>query len=94
MLTADLDRARSIGEVDHVETDLDSFYTVLERILQSTIEEGDAGTFNDVWNLGADDFVLVRPESDIYGLQRRIDRAEDEVERERLEQELSVKRRQ
>lgn len=94
MLTADLDRARTVAEVDHVETDLESFYAVLERMLQGTIEEGDARTFNDVWNLGADDFVLVRPESGIYGLQRQIDQAADEAERERLEQELAVKRRQ
>lgn len=94
MLTADLNRARSVDEVDRVVADLDSFYDVLERILQGAIEKEDARTFNNVWNLGEDEFVLVRPESDIFDLEWQLKEADDEAEKERLERELTVKRRQ
>lgn len=94
MLTADLGRARNAEEVDQIASDLDSFFDALENILRLSVEEGDPKTFNNVWNLGADDFVMVRPEGDIYDLEYRIDQSTDSEEIERLERELEVKQKQ
>jgi len=93
MLTAGLGRAKTVQEVEQVNSDLESFYGTLEDILRISIEEGDAQTFHKVWNLGDDEFVMVRPKSRIYELRRQIDQAE-EGEVERLESELETKERQ
>lgn len=94
MLTADLSRARSVDEVDHAVDDLDSFYETLERLLRLAIKKEDAQTFNNVWNLGDDDFVMVRPEGDIYDLRWQLDDTEDAAEQERLERTLAVRQAQ
>ncbi|WP_254810785.1 hypothetical protein [Natronosalvus amylolyticus] len=94
MLAADLGGARSVDAADHAATDLAGFYDTLEQLLRLAIEEGDGETFNNVWNLGDDEFVMVRPESRIHDLQWQLEETDDEAEQERLEQELAVKRKQ
>lgn len=93
-LTADLDRARSYAEADHAASDLDEFYDVLERLLQTAVDEEDAQTFNNVWNLGEDDFVLVQPVNDLFQLCWERDEAEDDAEQRRLERKIAIKQRQ
>ena len=68
--------ANSVEEVDQVSSDIESFYGTPEDLLRISIEENDAQTFHKVWNLGDDDFVRVRPESEIYDLRRRVNKLE------------------
>lgn len=88
MLTAALGRTNTVEEVEQVSSDIESFYGTLEDILRLSVEEGDARTFNNVWKLGDDDFVMVRPESEIYEVRRKIRELEEEESTEDLETRL------
>jgi len=94
MLTAALGRTNTVEEVERVSSDIESFYETLEDILRLSVEEGDSQTFNNVWNMGDDDFVMVRPESEIYELRRRIDELERAENWENLENRLEFLERE
>lgn len=94
VLTADLGRSQSMEEVEQNISNLTTFYDELENLFRDAIEENDARTFNNVWDLGSEDFVMVRPESDVFELQRRMDNSDNEEEVEHLQQVLAYKQRQ
>lgn len=95
MLTASMKRVRSVEEVDKAVSDIESMYDLFESLFRLSIEQGDAQTFNDVWNLGSGDvFITVNPQTDIHDLEWRIERSDDEEEIEELENELDIKRGQ
>ena len=93
-LTAELDRARTVDEAEYIVTNLKRFYDVLEDILRIAVENGDEQTFNNVWNLGADEFVMVRTDRELFGLQRQLERADNKEEHEQLERKLTVTQQQ
>lgn len=94
MLTAALGRTNTVEEVERVSSDIDSIYGTLEDILRLSVKKGDSQTFNNVWNLGDDDFVMVRPEAEIYELRRRIDELERAENWENLENRLEFLERE
>jgi hypothetical protein len=94
MLTSSLRRAKSVDEVEHIASDLESFYGVLERILQEAIDQEDDQTFNNAWDLGADPLVAFHPEMDISKLEWQVENAESDEDAERLQRELDYKRSQ
>lgn len=92
MLTASMKRVRSVEEVEKVVPDIESMYDLFESLFRLSIEQGDAQTFNDVWNLGSGDvFITVDPQTDIHELEWQIERSDDEEEIEELENELEIK---
>jgi len=92
-LTAELGRAETEDEVDKVAANLLSWYEVLEEVFRHSIDVGDAKTFNNVWSLGEDEFLLADPRRSsptIYKLQRQVEDADDDEERDRLQTRLDV----
>lgn len=95
MLTASMKRVRSVEEIEKAVSDIESMYDLFESLFRLSIEQGDAQTFNDVWNLGSGDvFITVNPQTDIYELERQIERSNDKEKIEVLERELEIKRNQ
>lgn len=94
VLTGALGRIRTVEEGDSIASDIESFYEVLERIFQIAIEDGDDQTFNNIWDLGADEFVMVRSDGSIHRLKQKLEGIDDDEEQEQLKQELAVEKRQ
>ncbi len=90
-LVASLDRAHSEEDVETAITDLDSYYDVLEKTFRHTIEQADAESFNKLWKLGEDAFITVNPERKIFELERQLENADTEEERNRYKKELEVR---
>jgi hypothetical protein len=94
MLGASLRDARTVEECEKVISNLESYYETLERILEVSLDHGDADTFNKAWNLGEDPFVLVNPESDIYEIEWKLENTDSEEEINRFEEELDIRKTQ
>lgn len=94
LLTGALGRARTVEEADSVVSDIENFYEVLESILRISVQEGDYQTFNNVWNLGSDRFLLIQPDRDVYQLEWELEEADNQEEQERIQQELAIRERQ
>jgi hypothetical protein len=92
-LIAELGRAETEDEVNEVAANIQSWYEVLEDVFRHSIELGDAKTFNTVWSLGKDEFILADPRRSsptIYELQRQVEKADDDEERDQLETRLDA----
>ncbi|MCD2201634.1 hypothetical protein LPA44_17370 [Halobacterium sp. KA-4] len=92
-LTAELGRAETEDEVSEVAANIQSWYQVLEDVFRHSIDLGDAKTFNNVWSLGEDEFILADPRRNsptTYELQYQVENAEDDEERDRLQTRLDA----
>lgn len=94
MLTSALGRTNTIEEVEQASSDIESFYGTLEDLLRLSVGEEDAKTFNNVWKMGDDDFVMVRPVSEIYEVRRKIRELKGEESPKDLETRLEFLERQ
>jgi hypothetical protein len=92
-LTAELGSAETEDEVDQVAANILSWYEVLEDVFRHSIELGDATTFNNVWSLGEDEFILADPRRSsptTYELQRQVENAEDDKEHDQVQAQLDA----
>ncbi|WP_196808425.1 hypothetical protein [Natrinema sp. J7-1] len=92
-LTAELGRAETEDEVNEVAANIQSWYEVLEDVFRHSIDLGDAKTFNNVWSLGEDEFILADPRRsspNIYELQRQVEEADADEERDQLQTRLDA----
>uniref|UniRef100_UPI0015EF6C28 hypothetical protein n=1 Tax=Halorhabdus salina TaxID=2750670 RepID=UPI0015EF6C28 len=93
-LTASLGRAHSEEDVETAISDLESYYEVIEETFRHSIEQADSESFNKLWKLGEEAFILVDPKEEIFELERQIEEAESEEDQDRYERELELRKRQ
>ncbi|MDG5778984.1 hypothetical protein VB773_07085 [Haloarculaceae archaeon H-GB2-1] len=93
-LAASLGRAHSEEDVETAISDLESYYDVIEETFRHSIEQADAESFNKLWKLGEDAFIVVDSESEIFKLERQIEAAESKEEQDKYERELELRERQ